>query len=319
MTNNSNVVVMAPSPQRYIAVKFARIWILTQIFTSSFPVYGFQSVRLRKDLLNRLALSVKKTSAPIQSGTTRQKNVQSLLDWAERSNIQVAKSFLTIRHEENSGLGLYSQGNNIPSGSVILSVPTKLALSVEAPGDGPNNRAVVDEFGKQITDLPWFVQMSLYLNTLKRKQQQQDQDYTAWLDSLPKSFETPFHWNDATRNELQYNFLIDSVTRQEASWKQLFDTISTSSKSLSFPEFVWGCECARSRAFSGSYTGSAFNPTIYAFVLLLITIYVGLDIGTLEQAANGAGVVVSVSILKGMCILSADFCCCNHEMCTLIY
>lgn len=78
-------------------------------------------------------------------------------------------------------------------------------------------------------------------------------------------------------------------------------TSSSSSVSGIVPtwdEFVWGCECARSRAFSGTYTGDAFNPKIYLFTLLLVTVYVGLNLGTLEQAANGAGVVISVSILK---------------------
>jgi hypothetical protein len=47
---------------------------------------------------------------------------------------------------------------------------------------------------------------------------------------------------------------------------------------------VWASEC---------------DARIYAFTLLLVTAYVGLGLGTLEQAANGAGLVLAASILKG--------------------
>ena len=52
------------------------------------------------------------------------------------------------------------------------------------------------------------------------------------------------------------------------------------------------------RAFSGTYAGAAFNPASYAFTLLLITLYVGAGLGTIEQASNGAGVVLCANVLK---------------------
>lgn len=67
---------------------------------------------------------------------------------------------------------------------------------------------------------------------------------------------------------------------------------------MTWEDFVWGCECARSRAFSGGYTGAPFNPLIYAFTLLLVTGYVGLNLGTLEQAANGAALVFCASVIR---------------------
>jgi len=53
-----------------------------------------------------------------------------------------------------------------------------------------------------------------------------------------------------------------------------------------------------SRAFSGAYSGSAFNPIPYATAVALVALYLGLGLGTMEQAANGAALVVCGSILK---------------------
>jgi hypothetical protein len=57
-------------------------------------------------------------------------------------------------------------------------------------------------------------------------------------------------------------------------------------------------QMARLRAFSGGYTGAPFNPFIYAFTLVLVTVYIDLNLGTLEQAANGVALVFCASILR---------------------
>lgn len=67
---------------------------------------------------------------------------------------------------------------------------------------------------------------------------------------------------------------------------------------MTWEQFLLGCEIARSRAFSGGYTGSPINPLIYAFTLVLVAIYAGLGLGTLEQAANGAALVFCASVLR---------------------
>lgn len=67
---------------------------------------------------------------------------------------------------------------------------------------------------------------------------------------------------------------------------------------ISWDDFLLGCEIARSRAFSGGYTGTPFNPLIYAFTLVLVAVYAGLGLGSLEQAANGAALVFCASVLR---------------------
>jgi hypothetical protein len=276
--------------------------------------------------------AVKKTSTAT-TATSRQNRVQSLNKWAESVQIQMAKNLL-LQSTEQAGLGWWAGSGASASagasgadsdaalqkGQVVLQVPADLVLSVEEPGDGPNDIEVrkllrtVTEGGKNDQNkkdkeaLPWFVQLSVYLYKLDRMDgSSTNNKYRPWLDSLPRKFDTLIHWSDSNRQELQYPYMVQQVERQEQTWRKYYQELVAASDSSSNPlqaagftwdDFVWGCECARSRAFSGAYTGQAFNPGIYAFTLLLVSAYVGLGLGDLEQAANGAGVVVSVSILR---------------------
>lgn len=209
---------------------------------------------------------------------------------------------------EASGLGVVAT-QKVPTGSVVITVPSSVALSVEIPGGGPDDSGIKDLCSDRsaFRDLPWYVQFSLYLYKLDNVSSKKlGVDLQPWLDSLPRKFDTPIHWkNKASRDDwLQYPHMSESVDRQEASWTDLYKKLQacTTVPSMSWDDFVWGCECARSRAFSGGYTGSPFNPLTYAFTLLLVTVYVGLNLGTLEQAANGAGLVFSASILRDFVI-----------------
>jgi hypothetical protein len=245
----------------------------------------------------------------------------------------MAKNLL-LQSTEQAGLGWWAGSGASASasgadsdaalqkGQVVLQVPADLVLSVEEPGDGPNDievrkllRTVTEGRNQKDKDnkkdkeaLPWFVQLSVYIYKLDRMDgSSTNNNYRPWLDSLPRKFDTLIHWSDSNRQELQYPYMVQQVERQEQTWRKYYQELLAESSSGSNPlqvagftwdDFVWGCECARSRAFSGAYTGQAFNPGIYAFTLLLVTAYVGLGLGDLEQAANGAGVVVSVSILR---------------------
>jgi Rubisco LSMT substrate-binding len=210
----------------------------------------------------------------------------------------------------------------IQPGALLLTVPASVALTVQCPGYGPDDGGAVrrmlgQDNGRQVLkQLPWFVQMALYLYRLdqidsyKNTAGNQQLDMRVWLDSLPRpsDFNTPIHWTIEQRKVLlqQYPYLEQSVAVQEVKWKKYYNIVqkamassSSSSVSLSYDDFVWYCELARSRAFSSNYsTGAAFSPTLYAFTLLLVAAYLALGLGTLEQAANGAGVVFCGAVLK---------------------
>jgi len=239
---------------------------------------------------------------------SRKNRIQSVLDWAQRADVQVSKEIALDSRVAEYGLGWYAS-TNIPTNQVLLSVPSNRALTVEIPGEGPDDRSVLDLVASsdsgsktEVRALPWFVQMSLYIYKLDQVDANKEGvDMRPWLDSLPRSFDTVIHWSEADRQELQYDSMVTAVASQEQDWKRYYQSLlqaGASSSSLTWEQFLWGCEIARSRAFSGGFTGSAFNPGVYAFTLLLVTIYVGLGVGSLEQAANGAGVVFSASILK---------------------
>lgn len=203
---------------------------------------------------------------------------------------------------KDSGLGLATT-QQVSSGSVVVTVPSTVAISVECPGSGPDDRGVLDLVTdrRAFQELPWFVQFSLYIYKLdKISSTKSGTNMRPWLDSLPRTFDTPIHWPKKDRDEwLQYQHLSASVDRQEKAWRGLFVQLQAcTSTSMTWEEFVLGCEITRSRAFSGGYTGAPFNPLIYAFTLFLVTAYVGLNLGTLEQAANGAALVVCASILR---------------------
>jgi len=245
----------------------------------------------------------------VATAPSRQNRVAALQDWAkEVAKIQVSPLLkLEQAPSDSGGLGWLATSTIADANALVLTVPSSVALSVECPGDGPDDSSVAslmcNNSSKKLSEFPWFVQMAVYLLKLDQVDDtKQGISYRPWLDSLPRQFTTPLHWGEDASNSdieemLQYDYMVDSVQRQRETWKQYYNQLNLSSQS--WDDFVWACECARSRAFSGAYTGSAFNPAVYAFTLLLVTVYVGLGLGTLEQAANGAGLVLCFSILKG--------------------
>lgn len=250
------------------------------------------------------ALFASSSSQTASSSSSRLKRIASLTEWSKTVDVKLGGVDID-KSESGAGLGLMTT-QPVPSNTVVVSVPTRVALSVESPGDGVDDPSAVRDLlanRKVFRESPWFAQFSVYLFSLdKMASTKQGVDMRPWLDSLPRAFDTPIHWTQEERQELQYKYMSDAVARQEVEWKQLYENLLAAGtpqlSKMSFELFVWGCEIARSRAFSGGYTGSAFNPLIYAFTLLLVTVYVGLNLGTLEQAANGAAVVLCASVLK---------------------
>lgn len=227
------------------------------------------------------------------------------MEWAKENDIQVGGVNVS---DENTvgGLGLVST-RDLKKDDILIQVPT--AMTIQSSSDVENgvvNRRVYQEAA-------WWARLSLQLHSLKTKAQstetEETTNYEPWLESLPRQLNTPIHWKEDMLKEMQYSQMIQSVEAQKTLWKDQYQTILTSSSdddddtsnhpvSLSYEEFIWGCEMARSRAFSGSYSGAAFNPAPFLFTLVFMTVYLGLNIGTLDQAANGAGVVLCGIVFK---------------------
>ena len=208
--------------------------------------------------------------------------------------------------ERDSGLGLILTRSPKPS-DVVIQVPTKLTLSVESPRDynAVVEREMFPSDPRAYRNAPWWAALSVQLNyhdkVDPRNANAGGASMGAWMRTLPRRYDTPFHWSEASLAELQYRPATDAVALQRRVWKREYDALSSSSSfasRVSYSDFVWGCETARSRAFSGAYSGSAFDPVPYATVSALVALYVGLGIGTWEQAANGAAMVVCGTILR---------------------
>lgn len=244
-----------------------------------------------------------------QSGDARLKRTSALTDWAKDNGIKFGGVEVTSGMDDNSGLGLFGSQELAPK-DVIVEVPTKMLLSVATPQD--YNKACEDLFPvdkKAYRNAPWWAALSVQVNGYDKidptNPRAENTSMKPWLDSLPRKFDTPLHWSPSTIDDLQYRAMSEAVSIQKRVWADEYAKLTAASgptgpfaSRVSYEEFVWGCETARSRAFSGAYSGSAFNPIPYALTLVLVAAYVGLGLGSTEQAANGAALVFCGTILK---------------------
>jgi hypothetical protein len=256
----------------------------------------------RKNYHHRLYSTKKKMTS---SNKQKQRTISNLLEWAKENDIQVGG--VKVSNDNTvGGLGLVST-RDLKKDDIVIQVPTSKIIQSSNYDDDSNEIGIPRNVYQ---DAAWWAQLSLQLHSLKQQQtssslsmndESTTTNYEPWLQSLPSQMNTPIHWNDDLLSQMQYSHMIQSVDAQKTLWKNQYQTIVSSSSSnvgLSYEDFVWGCEMARSRAFSGSYSGSAFNPAPFVFTLLFMTVYLGLNMGTLDQAANGAGVVLCGIVFK---------------------
>jgi len=243
------------------------------------------------------------------------KRTTAFTNWSKENDIKYAGVEVSSG-EQNSGLGLYATQSLAPN-DIVIQVPTKLTLSVESPTDYNTvmERELFETNPKAYRNAPWWAALSIQLNYYDKINPINEAagggggndgnsvTMKPWMDSLPRVYDTPIHWSESTLAELQYRPMTEAVALQRRLWKRQYDALAAASPTafasrVSYDDFVWGCETARSRAFSGAYSGSAFNPVPYATVGACVAAYLGLGMGTVEQAANGAALVVCGSILK---------------------
>jgi len=251
-------------------------------------------------------LEAVKTGSAETSTSSRLKRTFAFTDWAKENDIKYA-GIQVSSGDQNSGLGLYATQILSPQ-SIVIQVPTKLTLSVESPSDYNKvmEQGLFASNPKAYRNAPWWAALSIQLNYFDKVNSINERaggvSMKPWMESLPRVYDTPFHWSDSALAELQYRPMVEAVTLQKRLWKIQYDSLASSGSVfgslITYEDFVWGCETARSRAFSGAYSGSAFNPIPYATVAALVAVYLGLGLGTVEQAANGAALVVCGSILK---------------------
>jgi hypothetical protein len=131
-----------------------------------------------------------------------------------------------------------------------------------------------------------------------------------WIQQLPSTFSTPFHWQEAELVGTEYPALVQKVQKQRTDWLQFYqqwvedsggsanDLVAT----VSFDDFVWALECVNSRAFSGIYEGSsaAERRSLFLFTGLLTLIWPLIGLGSAEQS-------ISAAFAVGISIITKDF------------
>lgn len=158
--------------------------------------------------------------------------------------------------DNSSGLGLFATQALKPP-DIVIQVPTKLTLSVESPVDYNTimEKVLFQTNPKAYRNAPWWAALSIQLNyydkidPINPRAGSGGVNMKAWMESLPRVYDTPIHWAESSLEELQYRPMIDAVRLQKLVWREQYETLTSASaefaSKISFVDFVWGCETAR--------------------------------------------------------------------------
>ena len=161
-------------------------------------------------------------------------------------------------NDNSYGLGLFATQALKPS-DIVIQVPTKLTLSVESPVDYNTimEKVLFETNPKAYRNAPWWAALSIQLNYYDKIDPINPRagsgsggvSMKAWMESLPRVYDTPIHWEESSLEELQYRPMIDAVRLQKRAWREQYETLTKASdmfaSKLSYNDFVWGCETAR--------------------------------------------------------------------------
>eukprot|EP00596_Hydrurales_sp_CCMP1899_P009992 CAMPEP_0119043348 /NCGR_PEP_ID=MMETSP1177-20130426/21100_1 /TAXON_ID=2985 /ORGANISM="Ochromonas sp, Strain CCMP1899" /LENGTH=613 /DNA_ID=CAMNT_0007011263 /DNA_START=127 /DNA_END=1965 /DNA_ORIENTATION=- len=222
------------------------------------------------------------------------------LDWAEKQGIKAEKCDIS---KFPGGLRGIKATEDHSDDYISVSVPAEFVIETN------NNRPpspFVDFCSEQFwsTQCKWDHRLALKLIYEVKGFAQVSSNKREWLEKLPESFNTPFHWSKDDLAKVQYTALEQKVENQKLDWKKFYNEwVTDTGKSLqvenvSFDEFVWALENVNSRAFSGVYEGSTAGErrALFLFTGALTLIWPLAGLGTTEQSL-GAAFLVAVSII----------------------
>lgn len=176
-------------------------------------------------------------------------DVQQVLRWAEeKADIQcpylAADATLPVR-------GVATRWH-MPARTVMISMPSKMALSVAAGQPSPMPDLVPEQTWRA---LDGSVQIALVL--LREKKRGSLSPWHVWIQSLPKTFSALMHWSTAELQRLQTNTtaieqeVLITVKKQtstvQASYNKLQRTTVVRQLNISLAELIWAVNVATSR------------------------------------------------------------------------
>lgn len=176
-------------------------------------------------------------------------SLSNFLSLTRYAGIQVSSG-----NDNSSGLSLYATQALKPS-DIVIQVPTKLTLSVESPVDYNTvmEKVLFESNPKAYRNAPWWAALAIQLNYYDKinpiNSRARSVSMKAWMDTLPRVYDTPIHWTESFLEELQYGPIIDAVRLQKRLWREQYDALTKASvefaSKISYDDFVWGCETAR--------------------------------------------------------------------------
>jgi hypothetical protein len=113
---------------------------------------------------------------------------------------------IELSSANNSGLGIYAT-RSLKSNDILISVPTALTLSVEAPTDYNSviEKNVFSSNPKAYRNAPWWASLSVQINyydKINSLNEKAGVSVKSWMESLPRKYDTPIHWSEETLKEL---------------------------------------------------------------------------------------------------------------------
>lgn len=128
-----------------------------------------------------------------------------------------------------------------------------------------------------------------------------------WLACLPRSYEElPVFWTANKLRKIQYAPIEDAVKEQKKQWQKIAGSLA-SAFDVSENRAMWALATVRTRSFSGPLEatgGGRQRLFLVAFAAWLAVGYVGLGLGSVEQALGGFAVAVLGSLVADFLISS---------------
>uniref|UniRef100_A0A7S3EP57 SET domain-containing protein n=1 Tax=Rhodosorus marinus TaxID=101924 RepID=A0A7S3EP57_9RHOD len=214
----------------------------------------------------------------------------SPLSWARDGGIQW--NVMNLHTFAGNVRGMIAE-QDFDASSAIVKVPKEMVLeSNSIPETNPIPSFVTSSYWKSQR---WWVRLALRL--VYQKQTDKKPNLSGYVNALPKTFSTPFHWTAEELQETQYIPIQKQVVNQQQEWKRLHRLLTENLKderSVEFDEFVWALECVRSRAFSGEAEATPFGERLktIAFAGALSVAALTLHLADSEQVLNGLSLAV---------------------------
>mmetsp|Transcript_11782 Transcript_11782/g.15376 ORF Transcript_11782/g.15376 Transcript_11782/m.15376 type:complete len:516 (+) Transcript_11782:46-1593(+) len=214
-------------------------------------------------------------------------SLPDFLEWAQQVGVKGEK----VKPSNFDGLRGMAVTEKIRAGDDFITVPNSKAIVTTTDQVNPMPDILNSEDWRTAK---WYLRLALLL--LQEKSLGQQSNLFHYVQQLPASFSTPFHWSEEDIERLNYPFLQNQIAQQRSNWTALHSQLSSNNPGFpfSFDDLVWAMECAYSRTFSGPYEGRSAEERILEVAFLGVLAIGSYELGfaSANQVLNGAFAVL---------------------------